>query len=88
MANNSLFINIATILWAASISARKDEGGNPILPDTLDSIPGLAMLVSSIIRSFQPLLTPSRQPLPFDCVITPRFPEVGAVITQTRELLE
>jgi len=49
MANNSLFLNIATVLWAANISARKDEGGNPILPDTLDSIPGMAMLVSYII---------------------------------------
>jgi hypothetical protein len=52
MANNSLFLNIATVLWAANISARKDEGGNPILPDTLEAIPGLAMLVSSIIPSF------------------------------------
>ena len=37
MANNSLFIDIATLLWAASISAVKDEAGNPIVPDTLDS---------------------------------------------------
>jgi len=51
MANNSLFLNIATVLWAANISAQKDEGGNPILPDTLEAIPGLAMLVS-IILSF------------------------------------
>jgi len=47
MANNSLFLNIATVLWAANISARKDEGGNPILPNTLEAIPGMAMLVSS-----------------------------------------
>ena len=53
MANDSLFLNIATVLWAANISARMDEGGNPILPDTLDSIPGLAMLVS-----------PANDPLP------------------------
>ena len=52
MANNSLFLNIATVLWAANISARKDEAGNPILPDTLETIPGLAMLVSSIKYPF------------------------------------
>jgi len=52
MANNSIFLNIATVLWAVNISAKKDEGGNPILPDTLDAIPGLIMLVSSIIPSF------------------------------------
>ena len=48
MANNSLFLNIATVLWAANISARRDEEGNPMLPDTLDATPGLAALVSSI----------------------------------------
>ena len=52
MANNSLFLNIATVLWAVNISARKDEGGNPILPDTLDCTPGLGMLVASITLSF------------------------------------
>ena len=52
MANNSLFLNIATVLWAANISAQKDEGGNLILPNTLEAIPGLVMLVSSC-----PLLT-------------------------------
>jgi len=30
----------------------------------------------------------SRRPLPFDCVITPRFPDVKSVVTETRELLE
>ena len=54
MASNSLFLNIATILWAANISSRKDEGGNPIVPDTLEAIPGLAMLVS-------PLSSPSNR---------------------------
>ena len=49
MANNSLFLNIATVLWAANISAPKDEGENPIFPGTLESIPGLAMLVSPLI---------------------------------------
>ena len=52
MANNSLFFNIANLLWAANISARRDKEGNPILPDTLEAIPGLGMLVLSIIPSF------------------------------------
>ena len=29
-----------------------------------------------------------RRPLPFDCVITPRFPDVTTVIVHMRELLE
>ena len=44
MANNALFIDIATLLWAANISALKDEEGKPIIPDTLDAVSGgLAM---------------------------------------------
>jgi len=44
MANNALFIDIATLLWAANIFAVKDKAGNPIVPDTLDATTGgLAM---------------------------------------------
>ena len=44
MANNALFIDIATLLWAANISALKDDEGKPIIPDTLDAVSGgLAM---------------------------------------------
>ena len=38
MANVSLFIEIASILWAANVSAVKDEAGVPIIPDTLETI--------------------------------------------------
>ena len=38
MAKNSLFINIASILWAAHIAPIKDNAGNPIIPDTLGTI--------------------------------------------------
>jgi len=45
MANNSVFINIATILWAANVTAPKDEAGKPIVPDTLETVnAGLVML--------------------------------------------
>ena len=90
MANDSLFLHIANLLWAVNISAQKDEGGNPILPDVSATTPGLVMLISSI-PPFELIMTPfpsSRHPLPFNCVITPRFPEVRTVIAQTRELLE
>jgi len=44
MANDSLFINIAMILWAADISAVKDEAGKPIVPNTRETVnSGLAM---------------------------------------------
>lgn len=38
MANTTLFIQITSILWAANISAVKDESGVPIIPDTLETV--------------------------------------------------
>ena len=61
MANDALFMDIATVLWAANISARKDEAGTPILPNTLEAIPGLNMLASShsSLQYLEPILTSS-----------------------------
>ena len=38
MANTTLFIEIASILWAANISAVTDQDGVPIIPDTLETV--------------------------------------------------
>ena len=38
MANTALFINIASILWAANISPVMDDTGKPIIPDTLETV--------------------------------------------------
>ena len=91
MANNSVFLNIATILWAVNIAALKDEAGKPIVPNTLEGVQAGIVMSASIqltIYVSNRLMTISRRPLPFDCVITPRFPDVKSVITHTRELLE
>jgi hypothetical protein len=40
MANDSLFISIASILWAANISPAKDETGKDIIPDLLETVKG------------------------------------------------
>ena len=54
MAKNSVFINIATILWAVNVAALKDEAGKLIVPDTLDTVEaGLVVLALPII-SFHP----------------------------------
>ena len=54
MANNSIFISIATVLWAVDIAALKDEAGKPIIPNTLETVSDeLVLLVLSII-SFHP----------------------------------
>ncbi|KAJ3908142.1 cytochrome P450 [Lentinula edodes] len=41
IANNSLFIHIAFLLWAFNITAKVDADGNPILPDSLQFNEGL-----------------------------------------------
>jgi len=45
MANDALFIDISTVLWAANISAPKDETGKPIVPNTTDGKIGITMCV-------------------------------------------
>ncbi|KII83621.1 hypothetical protein PLICRDRAFT_119208 [Plicaturopsis crispa FD-325 SS-3] len=69
LANNSLFIDIACMLWGCSFTPLVDASGQKILPDiknhTSDGI---------ILRA-----------MPFECDITPRFPEVADVIAQTEE---
>ena len=47
IASLSLFINIASILWAVNIDSVKDEAGKPIIPDSLETM-GVIMWASSI----------------------------------------
>ncbi|KAJ7803886.1 cytochrome P450 [Mycena olivaceomarginata] len=70
--NNSLFIDMACILWALTISPLKTAQGDPILPDTERYInDGLVL-----------------RPLPFQCSIKPRFPKVTEIIAQMKESFE
>ncbi|KAJ8463615.1 hypothetical protein ONZ45_g17518 [Pleurotus djamor] len=69
IANNNLFIQFASMAWACNIQAKKDAHGNPIYPDSKDSLSDLTM-----------------HTVPFECDITPRFPEVPAIIAQTIEV--
>ncbi|CAL1696588.1 unnamed protein product [Somion occarium] len=69
VANNSLFIDIASLLWATTIEPIKDAQGKPIMPDTEGFInDGLVL-----------------RPLPFKCSVKPRFAEVENIVSQTRE---
>ncbi|TDL15489.1 cytochrome P450 [Rickenella mellea] len=70
VANNSVFIDVAALLWATKIEPIKDAQGQPIMPDTVSTInDGLVL-----------------RPVPFKCSITPRFPDVPAIVEQTKEL--
>ncbi|ESK85742.1 cytochrome p450, partial [Moniliophthora roreri MCA 2997] len=72
VANNSLFIDIACLLWAANIRPVKDAQGKPVMP-----IESVSINDGLVVR-----------PLPFDCDITYRFPEAEGILAQTKELVE
>ncbi|KAK0226846.1 cytochrome P450 [Armillaria nabsnona] len=71
VANNSLFIDIAMMLWAMNIERATDENGVPLPLDVDGCVEdGLAT-----------------RPVPFKAKITPRFREAQAIVEQERELL-
>ncbi|KAI0700081.1 cytochrome P450 [Cytidiella melzeri] len=63
-ANQSLFIAIATLLWALDIRAPVDEEGNAVMPNTTDCV-DLGIVVA---------------PAPFKCRISPRFAEAQTIL--------
>ncbi|KAJ3557244.1 hypothetical protein NM688_g1574 [Phlebia brevispora] len=64
VANQALFMDFATLLWAFNIMKAKDENGEPITPSLSDCVDeGLVF-----------------RPVPFKCSITPRFGEVGDLV--------
>ncbi|KAH9987346.1 cytochrome P450 [Russula vinacea] len=79
MADNSLFINMAMMLWATKIERKKDASGQliPLDPDGWVDI-GLVILGANAGIHF------CRRPVPFEVEITPRFPEAPAMLAQER----
>ncbi|KAI0002868.1 cytochrome P450 [Russula compacta] len=72
VANDSLFIDIAVMLWATKIERKKDASGM-MLPLDVDGYVDCGIVV---------------RPVPFECEITPRFPEALSLLSQERELRE
>jgi len=70
IANNSLLIDIACLLWAANIKPAKDAQGHPIMPE-VDKCVNEGLVV---------------RPIPFNCSIAYRFPEAETILAETREL--
>ncbi|KAE9397734.1 cytochrome P450 [Gymnopus androsaceus JB14] len=66
VANQALFIDMATILWAADINPTKDDKGNPILPSQHDCVDeGLVV-----------------RPAAFPCTVAPRTADSMTVVMQ------
>jgi cytochrome P450 len=70
MADNSLFIDMAVMLWATKFERKKDASGR-FLPLNLEGWVDVGLVV---------------RPIPFEAEITPRFPEAPAMLAQEREL--
>ncbi|PBK94480.1 cytochrome P450 [Armillaria gallica] len=71
IANNTLFIDIAMMLWAMNIERATDENGVPLPLDVGGCVEeGLV-----------------NRPVPFKAKITPRFREAQAIVEQEQELL-
>ena len=96
-ANDTSFIDIATVLWAAHLEPALDENRKEIPVDTDTSIDlGTVLYVTSPFRVF--LFSSSwmsnsnwvdfSRPLPYKCRITPRFPEASALLMDEIELLK
>jgi len=72
LANETLFIAIATVLWAANLERLRDQSGGEAPLDT-ETFLDTGMVF---------------RPLPYGCKITPRFPEAVSILAAERELLK
>ncbi|KAH9065324.1 cytochrome P450 [Lactarius vividus] len=70
VANNSLFINIAILLWTLKIERKKDATGK-LLPLDVDGFVEDGLVV---------------RPVPYECETTPRFPEAPSFLANEIEL--
>ncbi|KAH8992362.1 cytochrome P450 [Lactarius akahatsu] len=72
VANDALFIYIATSLWAVTLEPAHDEDGNKVPFDADVFVDGGMTL----------------KPAPYECKITPRFGEVVSILAAEEELLK
>ena len=93
LANNSLFIDFAMMLWACAIEPGKDENEKTIPIDVDGYIEdGLLMwdFISALLSLFGAsrliVLLAARCPVPFKVDISPRFPEVVTLLAAENEL--
>ncbi|KAH9041418.1 cytochrome P450 [Lactarius hengduanensis] len=72
VANDSLFISVATVLWAANLERVRDQNGKEVTPDT-ETFVDTGMIV---------------RPLTYWFDVTPRFPEARSILAEESELLK
>jgi cytochrome P450 len=87
LANDSLFINTATILWAARLECARDENGKELPPDPnafVDNGINTSVLLSMDEFWDVAEFLVCSHPALYDCMITPRFPEVVSILADEK----
>ena len=94
LANETLFISIATVLWAMRLECPRDENGKEVPLDETPVDFGSVLYANISILScldmalnFYLQMCPSR-PVPFRCNAVPRFPEAPSLLAEQMELMK
>lgn len=93
-ANDSLFIDMATVLWAMRLECPRDESGKEVPLDTETAVDLGAVLYVTVHHlilfgtGFEFRLMVSSRPVPYRCNATPRFPEAPSLLAEQMELMK
>ena len=91
VATDSMLIDIAVVLWSMNIECAIDGEGNPIPPDVVDCVEdGVALYVPPLFfpfwrHSLKHGVALDRRPIPFQCKVTPRFPDAVSLLETAKE---
>ena len=92
-ANDTLFMSMATVLWAMRLECPRDESGKEVRLDTETPVDiGTVLYVTVSIflclgPGFEFGLMCSSRPVPYRCNALPRFPEAPSLLAEQLELM-
>ena len=93
-ANDSLFISMATVLWAVRLECPRDESGKDVPLDTEAAVDLGTVLYATVlylvlfVTGFEFRLMVSSRPVPYRCNATPRFAEAASLLAEQMELMK
>jgi cytochrome P450 len=96
-ANDSLFISMATALWALRLEGPRDESGERVPLDTetpvdtgmvLYATISILLLLGPCFECQKKLMRRCSRPVPYKIDVFPRFPEAPSLLAEEIELLK
>jgi len=93
VANESLFISMATVLWAVRLECPRDENGQEVPLDKTPVDIGMVLyanisILSCLDMALNFLLMCSSRPAPYRCNAIPRFPDAPSLLAEQVELMK